>query len=106
MLKIKRTLEEGKRTFTIKCQTTYGYPQKLIGFARIPVTRARQESENKAALLLYGLLFDYVWCLASKSIIQRMYIDSRERYQMKVGLVTKSPVLMYMCCTQDAAVIA
>jgi len=56
MLKIKRTLEEENRTFTIKCQTTYGYPQKLIGFARIPVTRARQESENKAALLLYGLL--------------------------------------------------
>ena len=59
MLEIKRTLEEENRTFTIKCQTTYGYPKNSLDFHEShAVTRARQESENKDALglLLYGLL--------------------------------------------------
>src|SRR6218665_2534495 len=62
-----------------------GCLQKLIGFARIPVTM--QESENKAALLLYRLL---CWTMSGALLqnLSYMYIDSRNRYQMKV--VTKS----------------
>src|SRR6218665_397873 len=62
-----------------------GCLQKLIGFARIPVTM--QESKNKAALLLYGLL---CWTMSGALLqnLSYMYIDSRNRYQMKV--VTKS----------------
>src|SRR6218665_822780 len=75
-----------------------GYPQKLIGFAQIPVTRSRQESQKVRIKPRYCCTDCYVGlCLVPCFKIYHiswMYIDSRNRYQMKV--VTKSYIFNTM----------